>query len=166
MRLLLSTLCIFGLMPMGLIAQGSPDFSGTWTMDLTRSEAAAQGTPIGPVVVTIRQMPDELHIETTRDGSKQTVRYLPVGAKATAVGASLGSFRWDGSRLVTSLATDISKQAVTVEEVRSLNAAGTEMTVEVTLVVQHGYQSGGSSAVQYRNSPNTATGTNVFVKAR
>ncbi len=62
--------------------------------------------------------------------------------------------------------TDINKQAVTVEEVRTLNPAGTEMTVEVTLVVQHGYQSGGSSAVQYRNSPNTSTGTNVFVKAR
>jgi hypothetical protein len=28
--------------------------------------------------------------------------------------------------------------------------------------VQHGYQSGGTSAVQSRNSPNTATGINIF----
>jgi hypothetical protein len=166
MKFLLAICCSVCLLATAISAQTTPDFSGTWTMDPTRSEAAAQGTPIGPVVVAIRQQPGELHIATTRDGSTQTVRYLPAEAKAVVSGASVGSFRWNGPKLVTSLATDINKQAVTVEEVRTLNPAGTEMTVEVTLVVQHGYQSGGSSAVQYRNSPNTSTGTNVFVKAR
>lgn len=166
MKILLSALCLVGLGLVGLTAQSSPDFSGTWSMDLSRSEAAAQGTPIGPVVVAIRQTPGELHIETTRNGNAQAVRYLPVGAKATVAGEPAAAFRWEGPKLITSLITDINKQAVTVEEVRSLNSAGTEMTVEVTLVVQHGYQSGGSSAVQSKNSPNTATGTNVFIKTR
>ena len=164
MKILPFALCLVGLGSVGLTAQSAPDFSGTWTMDLSRSEAAAQGTPIGPVVVAIRQTPGEVHIETTRNGSTQAVRYLPVGAKATVAGEPASAFRWEGPKLITSLITDINKQAVTVEELRSLNSAGTEMTVEVTLVVQHGYQSGGSSAVQSKNSPNTATGTNVFIK--
>ena len=135
-------------------------------MDLSRSEAAAQGTPIGPVVVAIRQTPEELNIETTRNGTSQAVRYLPVGAKPTVAGAPGAAFRWEGPKLITSLITDINKQAVTVEEIRTLNSAGTEMSVEVTLVVQHGYQSGGTTAVQSKNSPNTATGTNVFIRKR
>ncbi len=63
------------------------------------------------------------------------------------------------------LVTHISKQAVTVAETRRLNAAGSEMTVAVTLIVQHGY-SGPTIAPGARNPPNTATGTNVFLKAR
>ena len=40
------------------------------------------------------------------------------------------------------------------------------MRVEVSLVVEHGYQSGGSNTLRSQNSPNTAKGINVFVKAR
>ena len=135
-------------------------------MDLTRSEAAAQGTPTGPVTVAIRQTPGELNIETTRNGKTEAVRYLPVSAKPTAAAAPMGSFRWDGAKLITRLVTDINKQAITVEEARSLDPAGREMTVEVMLVVEHGYQSGGTGVVRPQNSPNTSKGINVFVKAR
>lgn len=149
----------------GLGAQTQPDFSGTWNMDPTRSEAAAQGTPIGPVTVAIRQTPGEVRIDTTRNGRTESVRYLPAAVKATGSGELLGAFRWDGPRLVTRLVTDINKQAITVEEVRSLDPAGKEMTVEVMLVVEHGYQSGGTGVVRSQNSPNTSKGINVFVKA-
>jgi hypothetical protein len=135
-------------------------------MDLSRSEAAAQGTPIGPVTVAIKQSPGEVQVETTQNGNAQTVRYVPAASGAVAAEPSAATFRWKGPQLVTSLVTYINKQAVTVEEVRSLNPAGTEMTVEVTLVVQHGYQSGGGGAVQTQNSPNTSTGKNVFLRAR
>lgn len=134
-------------------------------MDLTRSEAAAQGTPIGPVTVAIRQMPGEVRIETTREGRTETVRYLPASAKAVAGAEALGAFRWDGAKLITRLVTDINKQAITVEESRSLDPSGREMTVELTLVVEHGYQSGGTGLVRPQNSPNTSKGINVFVKA-
>lgn len=134
-------------------------------MDLTRSEAAAQGTPIGPVTVAIRQTPGEVRIETTRDGRTEAVRYLPASAKAAGAGGEvLGAFRWDGPKLVTRLVTDINKQAITVEEIRSLDRAGREMTVELTLVVEHGYQSGGTGLVRPQNSPNTSKGINMFVK--
>jgi hypothetical protein len=166
MKVLPAIICVVGLASIGPAAQSTPDFSGTWSMDLARSEAAAQGTPIGPVTVAIRQTPGEVRIETTRNGQTESVRYLPASAKATAAGELLGAFRWDGQKLITTLVTDINKQAITVEEVRSLNPGGREMTVEVSLVVEHGYQSGGTGLVRSQNSPNTSKGINVFVKTR
>lgn len=133
-------------------------------MDLARSEAAAQGTPTGPVVLAIRQTPTELRIETTRNGRTEVVRYLPAEAKVVSAGELIWAFRWDGARLITNLVADISKQAITVEEVRSLDQAGREMTVEVNLVVEHGYQAGGTGVLRSQNSPNTSKGTNVFLK--
>lgn len=135
-------------------------------MDPARSEAAAQGQPIGPVDVVITQMPNELQIATMRNGNTETVRYLPAEMRPAAPGQLLGVFRWDGPRLITRLVADINKQAITVEEVRSLNPAGTEMTVELTLVIEHGYQSGGTGVLRPQNSPNTAKGINVFVRTQ
>ena len=164
MKLALSIVFVFVVNCVGASAQSAPDFSGTWSMDLSRSEAAAQGTPIGPVTVVIRQAPGEVNIETTRNGRTEAVRYLPASAKATATGDVLGAFSWNGDKLVTRFVTDINKQAITVEEVRSLNPSGNEMTVELSLVVEHGYQSGGTGLVRSQNSPNTSKGVNVFVK--
>ena len=164
MKRALSIGCVVVLCSIALAGQTRPDFSGIWTMDLARSEAAAQGTPIGPVTVAIKQSPGEVHIQTTRNGNTETVRYLPAAAKATGGGDLTGAFRWDGAKLVTRLVTDINKQAITVEEVRSLDPSGREMTVEVMLVVEHGYQSGGTGVLRSQNSPNTSKGINVFVK--
>jgi hypothetical protein len=86
--------------------------------------------------------------------------------KATGGTELIGAFRWEGSALHTTLVTDINKQAITVEEVRRLDAAGREMTVELTLVVEHGYQSGGTGVLRSQNSPNSSRGINVFVKVR
>jgi hypothetical protein len=164
MKLALTLACVLAVSSSGLAAQGQPDFSGTWSMDPSRSEAAAQGTPIGPVTVAIRQTPTELRIDTTRDGRTESVRYLPASAKATTTGELLGAFRWEGPKLITTLVTDINKQAITVQEVRTLDPGGREMTVELTLVVEHGYQSGGTGLVRSQNSPNTSKGVNVFVR--
>ena len=161
MKRLLWTLCIAALVQPGLAAQGLPDFSGTWTMDLSRSETAAQGPAIGPVTVAIQQTSGEVRIETTRNGTTETVRYLPAGMKA---GERVGTFRWEGATLITDLNTYISNQAVTFREIRSLNPDRTEMAVEVTLTVQHGYT--GSTVVRSSTSPNTSTGKDVFLKAR
>ena len=145
----------------GVGAQAKPDFSGTWTMDLSRSDAS-QGTP---VTVTIRQAPDELLIEMAQNGSVQAVRYIPEGTKPVVADETVGTFRWEGPQLVTNLVAYINKQAVTVAEVRKLNADATEMSVAVTLVVQHGY-SGTTIAPGAKNPPNTATGTNIYLRAR
>jgi hypothetical protein len=166
MKYLLLSFYVVALSSIGAGAQAVPDFSGTWTMDHTRSEAAAQGTPIGPVTLAIRQTPSEVLVETTRDGRTDAVRYLPAGSKTTSEGKQTGTFRWDGNKLITYLVTHINNQAVTVEETRSLNPGTTEMLVEVSLVVQHGYQTGGTNLVRSANAPNTSNGKNVFVKAQ
>jgi hypothetical protein len=165
MKVFVSTLCIAALSSLGLSAQSSPDFSGTWTMDQSRSEAAAHGEPIGPVTVVIRQAPGEVRIETTQNGTAHAVRYLPEGTSQTVADEPLGTFRWEGPQLVTNLIAHVNQQAVTVTEVRRLNAAGTEMSVAVTLVVQHGYQSGASN-LGAKNPPNMSTGTNVFLRTK
>jgi hypothetical protein len=166
MKIAVSLACVVALSSVAVAAQTQPDFSGTWTMDLARSEAAAQGTPIGPVTVAIRQMPEELRIDTTRNGKTESVRYLPAASKPSGGAELLGAFRWEGSKLITTLVTDINKQAITVQEMRSLDPTGREMTVELTLVVEHGYQSGGTGLVRAQNSPNTSKGINVFVKTQ
>ena len=169
MKHILCACCVVGLAILGFTdvdAQAKPDFSGNWRMDLSRSAAAAQGTPIGPVSVSIQQTPDEVRIETTRNGSTEAVRYFPEEMKRATPSETAGTFRWQGAQLVTNLAVYINNQAVTTSEVRTLNPEGTEMTVTITLVVQHGYDSGASSAPGSKNFPNTSTGTNVFVRVR
>jgi hypothetical protein len=164
MKVLLSAVCLVALSSTAGLSQSRPDFSGTWNMDVSRSEAAAQGTPLGPEIVTIRQTPGEVRIETTREGRSEVVRYLPAPDKYAAAAERVGAFRWDGAKLVTTLIADINKSAVSLQELRSLNPAGTEMTVEVSLVVEHGYQTGGSNILRSQNASNASRGTNVFVK--
>src|SRR5688500_5009791 len=135
MKLLPAIICVVGLASIGPAAQIAPDFSGTWSMDLTRSESAAQGTPIVPVTVEIRQMSVVGRMETTRNGRTESVRCLPASANATGAGELLGAFRLNGQKLATTLVTYIIKQAITVKEVRSLDPGGREMSVEVSIVV-------------------------------
>jgi hypothetical protein len=69
--------------PGALVAQAisttQPDFSGVWTMDNDRSEAAAQGQPIGLISVAISQTGSILQVETTRDGKKEIATYHMCG---------------------------------------------------------------------------------------
>src|SRR5579864_8480291 len=122
MKLLLSAVCAFTFGASAVPAPKLADFSGLWEMDRSRSEAAAQATPIGPVTVAIHQTPAELQIDTTRSGMLETVRYQPSGDRLVA-GHEVPSatFRWEGSTLVTFRAVNIDNQTVTVTEVRSLD---------------------------------------------
>src|SRR6266508_1759441 len=109
LSILLCSVSVAGLGALDLSAQTTPDFSGTWRMDVSRSEAAAQGTPIGPVTVAIRQTPDEVRVETTQKGVVQAVRYFPDGTKRVVADETVGTFRWEDRQLVTNLAAYINK---------------------------------------------------------
>ena len=150
----------------GLGAQSPPDFSGTWTMDPERSDAAQQGVPSGPVTVVIRQRPGEIRIETTENGSTKAVTYLPFETTVLAADSSAGTFRWDGPRLITDLVVYISQQAVTLREIRTLDTARNEMAVDVSLVVEHGYRGGDFSRRSEQRPSNASKGRNVFVRAK
>jgi hypothetical protein len=138
-------------------AQGKPDFSGSWTMDRSRSESAMQNEPIGPVTVVIAQTPGEVRIETTRTPGSSIVTYKLDGSEVTIPGGTAKT-HWDGTTLVTEAVRNIQGQTVTTKETRRLNPDGSEMTVETMLVVQHGYS--------LRGTPNYGAGKDVYVRSR
>jgi len=144
---------LFSPIPAG--AQG-PDFSGTWKMDPTRSESAAQKDPIGPVTIVIAQSRNELKIETTRMDGSSVVTYRLDGSEVQIPGGTAKT-HWDGARLVTEIERSVQGQAVTTKETRTLTAGGNEMLVEMTLVVQHGYSA---------STTNYGSGKDVYVRAR
>jgi hypothetical protein len=136
-------------------AQGKPDFSGTWTMDQSRSESASQGQLIGPVTVVISQTESELRIETTRSQGTTTAVYKLDGSQSKIPGGT-ATTRWDGTTLVIEAVLDVQGAAVTTRESRRLGAGGNEMLVERVVAVQHGYSL----------SSSYGTGRDVFVKVR
>ncbi|MDO8678809.1 MAG: hypothetical protein Q7R30_09635 [Acidobacteriota bacterium] len=145
-----------------LVAQAmtaaKPDFSGTWMMDRERSESAMQEQPIGPVTVTVTQTGTNLTIQATRDGKPEVVTYtieaLPNGPGV--IGAGTRRAYWDGMKLVTEGAGNVQGQTVSVREARTLNARGTEMTVETTVTVQHGYT--------FRGARNYSTAKDIYTR--
>src|SRR5262245_48929326 len=76
-------------------AQARPSFSGTWTMDMTRSQTAAQradASPVTPVQVTITDHVDRITIARDVDGHQEQSTYSfervpqaerPVGTSGT-----------------------------------------------------------------------------------
>jgi hypothetical protein len=118
-----------------------PDFSGTWTLDRTRSQSPES------ITLTITQTATEISIESTRDGTK-SVRKYPIEPEGKPNPAGLDSSHprayWSGDKLVAEGAGNIQGQTVSTRETHSLNGAGTEMTVESIIIVQHGYSFGGT----------------------
>jgi hypothetical protein len=153
----LAVLAFVIAIPAAAQAQTRPDFSGTWSMDLSRSESAMQTDPIGPTTVAIEQTPTQLTMTTARDGKSTTVVYRLDGTPTQIPGGTATS-RWNGSSLVTETVRTIQGQTVTTNETRHLNPAGDELLVESVLVVQHGYT--------LRGAQNYGAGKDVFTRVR
>ena len=146
---LLFCLAAIPLMAVATAAAAVPDFSGTWTMDATRSESAHQDVPIGAVTLTVRQTAADVTIETNRKESKgsgafhETVIYKLDGSETSTTGEGGAKIatkaRWEGDTLVTETTRNVQDSTVTTLWVQSLDATGREMTVVKTLTVQHGY---------------------------
>jgi hypothetical protein len=135
-----------------------PDFSGNWTMDRERSESALQEQPIGPVLLAVKQTDSTLSIETKR-GDRSEVKTYPIETLQHGpgvIGAGTHRAYWDGLKLVTEGAGNVQGQTVSIREARTLNAKGTEMTVETTVTVQHGYT--------FRGARNYATAKDVYTR--
>jgi hypothetical protein len=148
------------LLPLTTDAQSTRDFSGTWTMDPARSEAAQQGEAVKPVTFVITQSATQVRVETTRGNERENVLYPLTKARASAPAASTASGHpeayWDGDRLVTETQRPVNGYTVTVKEARMLGPSGRDMTVETTVIVQHGYTMPGAK--------NYGTSKDVFVR--
>ena len=148
-------------LPTALVAQVTPPtrpaFSGIWTMDKDRSEAAAQEQPIGEVVVAITLTGSMLNIETTRNGKAELATY-PLGYQPSVTTEESGERRafWNGSVLIDEGSVNVSGQTVAFREARTLAGDGGEMVVETTIKIEHGYELNGTQTV--------VTGKDVYVR--
>ena len=117
------------------------DFLGAWTMDRNRSESVTTEKVAGPITLAVSQTETTLSIETRRGDQSELTNYViearPDGP--TVIGAGTRRAYWDGAKLVTEGAGNVQGQTVSIRATRTLNATGTEMTVETTVAVQHGY---------------------------
>jgi len=134
-------------------AQQKPDFTGTWTMDMSRSESAAQGTdvsPLTPVTLIVRQSPADFNVETDRDGSRERLRFVfgqsspgsPVGtAGRNAAAIEPAGVEWRGGDLITTTVYRVNGMPVKQVRTHRLAANGREMIVETRVEMQHSYES-------------------------
>ncbi|MEJ7607284.1 MAG: hypothetical protein WKF37_13715 [Bryobacteraceae bacterium] len=145
---------------------GSPDtkvdFSGTWEMDMARSESAHSGTGDAAVTLVMKQTVTELSIETRRSGQSETIIYKLDGSESKKPAEENGPFQWraqwEGTKLVTETHRSVNRMTVSLKDLLSLDSQAKEMTVERTLTVQHGYTT--------RGTKNYSSGKDIFVKAR
>jgi hypothetical protein len=121
------------VLPFTARAQTKTDFSGSWTLDATKSDPGRGGGggrgPAGPVV--IKQTPSEIAIGTATyklDGSESVNQMQGRGGTTEAKSKA----HWDGAKLVIETTRDMGGNAVTSTEIRSLSADGKEMTVETS----------------------------------
>jgi hypothetical protein len=165
-RLGLVILIALGGFVASVMGQSQGDFSGTWTMDPSRSESAHQDVPVGSSTMVIRLGDSGLTIETTRgEGGKpaafhETLNLKVGGTETTTPGDSgtpvTGKARWEGTKLVVETARSVQGSTVTTLYVHTLSANGREMTVDKTLTIQHGYQGAGART--------TGHGKDIFVR--
>lgn len=138
--------------------QGPPDFTGTWTMDLERSESPHQGAAFEVPTLVITQSAAGVAVETRRRSGTSTARYAMSTAKAAEPGPAVpGRAYWDGAVLVTEGTRLVNGQTVSVRERRTLDPSGREMTLETLVVVQHGYT--------IRGAQNFGKATDVYRRA-
>jgi hypothetical protein len=125
------------LVPFGTaLAQGKPDFSGTWALDTARTDLGGGQKARASVTIAVRQTPATLSIDRNLgsrpetavlklDGS-ESVNKLPSGAEKKS------RARWTGSTITADSVTETQVGTVKSHDVWSLSADGKTMTLEVT----------------------------------
>ncbi len=140
-----------------VFAQKSPDFSGTWTLDPSKSEMPQMGggmggrpgggRGMGEMAVTIKQTADSVTIDQKMGEMSRTITYKLDGSETVNSGMRGGEVKstskWDGDKLVTESTQTMSgpngEMTIKSKEVRSLAADGT-MLVETTRETPRGTQ--------------------------
>jgi hypothetical protein len=136
------------------LAQGKPDFSGTWTLDVEKSEMGGgpggggpdgrgaggrgPGRPIDAKVV-IKQTPAELSLDQQVNGNSNVMTIKLDGSESVNTGMRGGQVksraRWDGAKLIVQTAqtmrTPDGERTIETTETRSLAPDGS-MIVERT----------------------------------
>jgi hypothetical protein len=150
-RVLLLTIVAAVILPFAARAQGKADFSGTWTLDMAKSDPPPQGRGggggAGGGSLTIKQTGSELAITSEGRKGPQTMTYKLDGSESTnqvmgrgGATAVKSTAKWDGSSLVIETTRDFNGMTITSKEVRRLDNGGKEMQVETTTQTPNGEQ--------------------------
>jgi hypothetical protein len=146
------------------LASQSPaerNFSGTWQMVAARSDSPTQTPPVTEMTFVIEHGQSFIRLDmTTPNGKPVSVSYPIVAAPKLPADPLPGDERrayWDGAgRLVVERGGTISGQTVSSQQALTLNADGSEMTVERLVIVQHGYT--------LKGAKNYASAKDVFTR--
>jgi hypothetical protein len=138
--------------------ESRPTFSGTWRLDAARSESAASNDSAEPILVEITQTDLDLTVVTTQGARRNRVVHVFVASPAApfSIDGSAGRAYWEGVALVTEGTRLVQGQTVASRETRRLSRDHSEMTVEVMVIVQHGYE--------FRGAKNYGTGRDVYTR--
>ena len=121
-------------------AQGKPDFSGTWILDMVKSDMG-QGRPstqaaTRTVTVVIKQTSAVLAIERKAGEGVETATFKLDGSESINKSPSgqdiKSTSQWVGSTLVTKSMMATGEVTAEMSDVRSLSADGKVMMLDVT----------------------------------
>jgi hypothetical protein len=143
-RALLLAVAAAVILPFPARAQTKPNFSGTWTLDASKSDAPMGrrgGAPASSEPIVVTQTANQLTIKR----GEQSLVYKLDGSESTNQMPTRGGTqeikskaRWDGSKLVIETTRDFQGMSITQKEMRSLSADGKEMVVEQSVQTPQG----------------------------
>lgn len=143
MRRTLLLLTLAALLPAVAIAQ-TPDFSGTWKINMIKSDAAPQGRggqqmDMSQMMLAITQTAEMITIVQSGTGQELTTSYHLDGRESTNAarrGEMKSKSKWDGGTLVTDGSATFEgpngQVTMTMKDVRELSKDGKTMTVTST----------------------------------
>ena len=147
-------------------AQPSPavDFTrlaGTWQLDPAGNPSSLAERR----VITLSPEWFRVEIHRAMDDRPPVLTYRFDGrdaANAFGSGKATSRLLREPGAIVTETIFEIRNSPITVREVLTVNPAGTELTVDTTVRVEHGYE--GTLATGEKRSPNVSNATAVFRK--
>lgn len=142
-RILTVAALLTGLAAHTAVGQGTPNFGGTWKLNVEKSDPAGGmgggggGGGAGMAApLTITQTGTELVTEQTFGDQVRKATYYLDGRESTNPGMrggeSKSKARWDGNALVIETTSMMGDNAVTIKVVRTLSEDGKMMTVVTT----------------------------------
>src|SRR5687768_1007875 len=156
-----TTLSFFLLTSSFAAPSAKSNFSGTWVMDEKRSVSANSGTPYVPVTLVIKHTGTTMSVETRQGDQSETIVYRLDGSQTEKQAEGNNAFQWraqwEGAKLLTETHRNINGATVTIKEALVLTNPK-ELSIDRTLIVQHGYT--------MRGTRNYSSGKDVFTKSR
>lgn len=136
-RKLLLITCLIALPLVPAFAQQKPEFSGTWKLNVAKSDFGALPGPDSRTDVITHKDPsmtDDVTSEGAQGKQQYTVKYTTDGKEVTNQIGPLevkSTLKWDGGNLVVSSKFKIGDSDVNAQSTWSLSADGKTITISV-----------------------------------